>query len=180
MPEPRPEDGYGIEDEPAPPPPVARHRPTQRRDTTTDAREWTFERGVVKGVTWIALVAVVTTPIWALALFLARGATEWIGRTAVAGIAARAGILLALATALAIVAVPVGRAVSHRLTERFGIDGPIPAGFGVAGAWIIAWGGYSLGTIGLESVTWVTGSAMMVFGLEASAVVVWRTWLDPE
>lgn len=143
--------------------------------TNTD---WTLWQGIRRALLWLVLASSLSLA-WAIPLYFAVPAIEWIGNHLVGGALAMSGAVVALSTALWLVAYPVGAALSHRLNERLGVDGMLPPVLGITFGCAVAAIGYALVIPRFPDPTWLTRLVLPGMALQTAIVVAWRTWINP-
>jgi hypothetical protein len=147
--------------------------PDRTRDT-----EWTPGIGLRRAALTLLLKSPLCLVGWVVFLLITEPAAAWL----VTNSPIRGAPLLAAVVAIvvAVIAWPTGHLLSRRLTEQTGFEGPAPAALGIVTVWVVVLLGTRLaGMIGGPA-TWITTVATVGMGLEASLVVLWRTWVDPD
>jgi hypothetical protein len=147
--------------------------PDESRDT-----EWTPGIGLRRAALSLLLKSPICFIVWVVFL---RG-TEYVAAWLMTSTPIRAAPIIIAVVAIIVVvpAWPIGRLVSRRLTEEVGFEGPAPAALGIVTVWVVALLGNRLEHMVGEPATWITTVATMGMGVEASVVVLWRTWIDPD
>jgi len=142
--------------------------------------DWTPQRGLTRVTTWLAITSPVCLAFWVGWLVATRQAAAWLAATMMPSVWGMAGLAIAVVAAVAIVAWPCGKILAHRLTDRAGFEGPAVAALGVIAVWAVALGGAAIGAAINGPASWVTTMATVAMGGEASLVVLWQTWLNPD
>jgi hypothetical protein len=146
-------------------------------DPTRDT-EWTPGIGLQRAAMSLLIKSPICLVVWMICLWGIDLLITWLVTNT--PIRAAVVIIAFLAVLVAIPALPVGHLVSNRLIDRAGFAGPIPAGLAVVTVCVTVLLGTWLMTMLIGPATWITTLATLAMGIEASVVVLWRTWVDPD
>ncbi len=140
--------------------------------------EWTPGRGLRRAALSLLIKSPVCLVVWVVFLVVTEPVAAWLVTSS--PIRGAPLIVALVAIVVAIPAWPTGHLLSRRLTERVGFEGPAPAGLGIVTVWVVVLLGTRLAVMISGPATWITTVATVGMGLEASVVVLWRTWVDPD
>lgn len=141
--------------------------------------EWTPGRGLRRAAMWLLIKSPVCLVVWTGFLIVTERSATWIG-THGGNIWIVFGTAVLVATVVAIPALPCGHLLGRRLPEHAGFDGPVPATLGISLVWVLVFLSAKAAALFTGPTTWVTGMAVVGIGVEASLVVLWRTWINPD
>ena len=141
--------------------------------------EWSPARGLSRAALWLLIKSPFCLILWAAFLVITEPAATWIATHAGTFWILPGTAILATAVA-AIPALPCGHLLARRLTEQVGFEGPVPAGLGIFTVWVVVLVGKEIALMVSGSATWVTTLLTVAMGLEASLVVLWRAWVNPD
>ena len=142
--------------------------------------EWSPIRGLASAIGPLALKSCACLAALALILILAQPAISWVAKTGSFGILGLAGIIIVVVAVFALPAWLCGSLLSHKLIERIGFEGIIPAALGAFCLWIAVLSASAIAELITQTSTWLNTLIALAIGLEATLVIAWRTWFDPD